>query len=54
MVTKKMLLALLLPDYLHFVGIFPILLQGHLALLEISGLLCSRFSTSARDTLGRA
>ena len=42
-----------LPGSLHFVGTFPISIQGHLALLEISGLPCSRFSTSARDALGK-
>ena len=50
MVTKK---THGVPAFLHFAGIFLILFKGHLALLEISGLLCPRFSTSARDTQGK-
>ena len=41
-----------LPAYLHFVGIFLISFKGNLTLFEFFGLLCSRFSTSARETLG--
>ena len=44
----------ILPGYLHFGGTSPILFQGYLGLLQISGLLCFRFSTSARDILGKS